>query len=50
MLKRHLAPQTLTRLLHKELHSGEEQEELTLVTKVRDLVLGKEKEDGKNEE
>ena len=49
MLKRHLAPQTLTRMLHKELHSGEEQEELTLVTKIRDLVLGKEKEDGKNE-
>ncbi len=49
MLKRHLAPQTLTRLLHNELRSGEAQEELTLVTKVRDLVLGKEKEDAKDE-
>ena len=49
MLKRHLAPQTLTRLLHNELHSGEAQEELTLVTKLRDLVAGKEKEDAKDE-
>ena len=49
MLKRHLAPQTLSRLLHNELHSGEAQEELTLVTKLRDLVAGKEKEDAKDE-
>ena len=49
MLKRHLAPQTLARLLHNELRAGEAQEELTLVGKVRDLVLGKDKEDGNNE-
>ena len=49
MLKRHLAPQTLARLLQNELRSGEAQEELTLVTKVRDLVLGKDKEDSNNE-
>ena len=49
MLKRHLAPQTLARLLHNELRSGEAQEELTFVSKVRDLVLGKDKEDGNDE-
>ena len=49
MLKRHLAPQTLTRLLHNELHSGEAQEELTFVSKLRDLVLGNDKEDGNDE-
>ena len=50
MLKRHLAPQTLGRLLHNELRSGEaQQEELTLVSRIRDLVLSKDKEDSKNE-
>lgn len=49
MLKRHLAPQTLARLLHNELRAGEAQEELTLVSKFRDMVLGKDKEDSKNE-
>ena len=49
MLKRHLAPQTLGRLLHNELRSGEEDVEETLLNKVRDWVSGKTKEDGKNE-
>ena len=49
MLKRHLAPQTLARLLHNELRAGEVQEELTLVTKMRDLVLGKDKEEDEHE-
>ena len=49
MLKRHLAPQTLGRLLHNELRSGEAQEEQTLLTKVRDMISGKAKEEGKNE-
>ena len=50
MLKRHLAPQTLGRLLHNELRSGEVQEESTLVTKLREMISGKEKEDGFDEE
>ena len=49
MLKRHLAPQTLGRLLHNELRSGEAQEEQTVLTKVRDLISGKAKEEGKHE-
>ena len=49
MLKRHLAPQTLGRLLHNELRSSEAQEEQTLLAKARDMLSGKAKEDGKNE-
>lgn len=49
MLKRHLAPQTLGRLLHNELRAGEDTEEQNLLDKVRDLISGTVKEDGKNE-
>ena len=49
MLKRHLAPQTLGRLLHNELRSSEAQEEQTLLAKARDMLSGKAMEDGKNE-
>ena len=49
MLKRHLAPQTLSRLLRNELHSGEAQEEQTFLSKVRDMISGNAKEDGKHE-
>ena len=50
MLKRHLAPQTLARLLHNELSSGEIPEEKTFLAKARNLVSAMMKEDGKNEE
>ena len=49
MLKRHLAPQTLARLLHNELRSGEIPEDQTLLAKARNLVSAMMKEDGKNE-
>jgi diadenylate cyclase len=49
MLKRHLAPQTLGRLLHNELRSGEAQEEkTTLLTRLQDL-LAKSEEEGNHE-
>ena len=49
MLKRHLAPQTLGRLLHNELRSGEAQEEkMTLLTRLQDL-LAKSEEEGNHE-
>lgn len=50
MLKRHLAPQTLGRLLHTELGSGEIPEEQTLVAKAKNLLSVFMKEDGKDEE
>ena len=50
MLKRHLAPQTLARLLHTELGSGEIPEDQTLVAKARKLLSTIMKEDGKDEE
>ncbi len=50
MLKRHLAPQTLGRLLHNELHAGENQEDQTVLAKVKKRILTFAKEDGKNEE
>ena len=49
MLKRHLAPQTLARLLHTELRSGEIPEEQTLLAKARDFVTAMMKEVSKNE-
>ena len=49
MLKRHLAPQTLARLLHNELRSGEVQEEQPLLKKIRHMAFGNQKEDSKNE-
>ena len=49
MLKRHLAPQTLGRLLHNELRAGEAQEEkTTLLTRLQDL-LAKSEEEGNHE-
>ena len=49
MLKRHLAPQTLGRLLHAELRSGEIPEDQTLLAKARNLLSAIMKEDGKDE-
>ena len=49
MLKRHLAPQTLARLLHNELHAGEAQEELPAMEKLWNLISGKEKGESGNE-
>ena len=49
MLKRHLAPQTLERLLRNELLT-EEKEEQNLVVKLRQMLLNKEKGEKKNEE
>jgi diadenylate cyclase len=48
MLKRHLAPQTLEKLLRNELCTDEQQEE-NLVVKLRQKLLKKEKEGGQNE-
>ena len=44
MLKRHLAPQTLGRLLHNELRAGEAQEEKNLLTRLQDLLVKSEEE------
>ena len=41
MLKRHLAPETLERLLRNELLPKEKEEESTLVTKMTALFRGK---------
>ena len=49
MLKRHLAPQTLARLLHNELRAGEIPEDQTLLARARRLILNVAKEDKKNE-
>ena len=49
MLKRHLAPQTLARLLHAELRSGEIPEEQTLLAKARNILTSIMKEDGNDE-
>lgn len=49
MLKRHLAPQTLARLLHNELRAGEIPEEQTLLARARRMILNVAKEDKKNE-
>ena len=49
MLKRHLAPQTLSRLLHAELRSGEIPEDQTILAKARNILSTIMKEDGKDE-
>ena len=49
MLKRHLAPQTLARILHNELRAGEIPEDQTLLARARRLILNVAKEDKKNE-
>jgi len=49
MLKRHLAPQTLERLLRNELCPEENEKEENLVVKLRQKLQKKEKEDGKHE-
>ena len=50
MLKRHLAPKTLARLLSNELRAGEIPEEQTVLARARRLILKVAKEDDKNEE
>ena len=49
MLKRHLAPQTLARLLSNELRAGEIPEEQTLLARAQRVILKFAKEDSKNE-
>ena len=49
MLKRHLAPQTLARLLSNELRAGEIPEEQTLLARVRRVILKIAKEDDNDE-
>ena len=49
MLKRHLAPQTLERLLHKELTVDEPAEEQNPLQRLKDQLAGITKEGGKNE-
>ena len=49
MLKRHLAPQTLERLLRNELLTEEKEEQKNLVLKLRQMLLNKEKGEKKNE-
>ena len=49
MLKRHLAPQTLGRLLHNELRAGDAQEEKTVLSRLQDLINTKTKEGGSDE-
>jgi len=49
MLKRHLAPQTLARLLNNELRAGEIPEDQTLLARARKVILSFAKEDDKNE-
>ena len=49
MLKRHLAPQTLERLLRKELVVEEPEQETGVVAKAKKLLAELTKEDGNNE-
>ena len=49
MLKRHLAPQTLGRLLSNELRAGEISEDQTILAKARTVLYSLMKEDGKDE-
>ncbi len=49
MLKRHLAPQTLERLLHNELCADEEAKEENLVLMLRQMLQKKNKEGGADE-
>ena len=50
MLKRHLAPQTLERLLHNELIHDENTQEQNLVLKLRQKLQKKEKGGDDSEE
>ena len=49
MLKRHLAPKTLERLLHNELCPTEEEKDQNLALKLRQKLHKKDKEGGRNE-
>ena len=49
MLKRHLAPQTLERLLRNELCPADPRQEQTILTQVRDLLQSMKKEGGNYE-
>ena len=49
MLKRHLAPQTLERLLRNELCAAEEQQEQNALLQLRNKIVKKAKESGGNE-
>ena len=49
MLKRHLAPQTLERLLQSELRVNEEETERSVMQRLTGVLLGKEKEGKSNE-
>jgi len=49
MLKRHLAPQTLEKLLRNELCKEEESQDENIVVKLRQKLQKKEKGDGRNE-
>jgi len=49
MLKRHLAPQTLERLLRNELCPEEDPQDDNLVVKLRQKLQKKEKESDRNE-
>ena len=50
MLKRHLAPQTLERLLHNELCKDEEQQEQNKLQALRDKIMNKVKKEDKGNE
>ena len=49
MLKRHLAPQTLERLLRNELNPAQPEQNSNALTRIRDLLLNNEKEGAKHE-
>jgi diadenylate cyclase len=46
MLKRHLAPQTLDRLLHNELCPAQDEKEQNLVMRLKQMLLKKKEEAG----
>ena len=50
MLKRHLAPQTLERLLRNELMPAQPEQEANALTRLKEKLLGNEKEGVKHEE
>lgn len=49
MLKRHLAPQTLEKLLRNELMPAQPEQEANALTRLKEKLLGNEKEGAKNE-
>jgi diadenylate cyclase len=49
MLKRHLAPQTLERLLRHELVPTQPEQSSNALTRIKDLLLNNEKEGAKHE-